>query len=179
MRTTEQLLIQYAAYHRDRRNIVTHFVGVPVIVFSVVLALAQVSLGAVHLAWVGIAIASAWYIYLDRTLGVWMLAFLVLCGAIASIISAKTGVGLALIVALVLFVGGWIVQFIGHKYEGMKPAFVDDLIGLLVGPLFVTAEVLFILGMKRELQQAIEAHVGPTLAARDGKPIGPASSLHA
>ncbi|MFO0325387.1 MAG: Mpo1-like protein, partial [Burkholderiales bacterium] len=38
MRTAEQLLVQYAAYHRDRRNIATHFVGVPVIVFSVVLA---------------------------------------------------------------------------------------------------------------------------------------------
>ncbi|MCE2988817.1 MAG: DUF962 domain-containing protein [Burkholderiales bacterium] len=179
MRTAEQLLVQYAAYHRDRRNIATHFVGVPVIVFSVVLALAQISLGAVHLAWVGIALASAWYIYLDRTLGVWMLAFLALCGAVASIISAKTGVGLALVIALALFVVGWIAQFIGHKYEGMKPAFVDDLIGLLVGPLFVTSEVLFILGMKRELQQAIEARVGPTMAARDGKPIGPASSMHA
>ena len=35
MRTATELLAQYAAYHRDRRNIVSHFVGVPMIVFSI------------------------------------------------------------------------------------------------------------------------------------------------
>jgi len=44
MTTIEQNLTQYAAYHRDRRNIATHFVGVPMIVFSVVLALAVVEI---------------------------------------------------------------------------------------------------------------------------------------
>ena len=39
MRNLEQQITQYAAYHRDRRNIATHFIGVPMIVFSVVLAL--------------------------------------------------------------------------------------------------------------------------------------------
>ncbi|MFP3617105.1 Mpo1-like protein, partial [Paraburkholderia sp. SIMBA_050] len=41
------------------------------------------------------------------------------------------------------FVVGWIVQFVGHWFEGRKPAFVDDLVGLIVGPLFVVAEVAF------------------------------------
>jgi len=35
------------------------------------------------------------------------------------------------------------IQFVGHWYEGRKPAFVDDIIGLLVGPMFVVAEALF------------------------------------
>jgi uncharacterized membrane protein YGL010W len=176
MRSVEQHLTQYAAYHRDRRNIATHFVGVPMLVFSVVLALAQVSLGAVHLAWVAIIAASVWYFSLDRILGMWMLAFLALCGAVASIITAKTGVTAALLLALALFVVGWIIQFVGHKYEGMKPAFVDDLIGLLIGPLFVTAEIMFALRLRPDLQQYIESRVGPTMAARDGKSIGPAAS---
>ena len=38
MKSLEQNLTQYAAYHRDRRNIATHFVGIPMIVFAVVLA---------------------------------------------------------------------------------------------------------------------------------------------
>ena len=29
MRTATELIVQYAAYHRDRRNIVSHFIGVP------------------------------------------------------------------------------------------------------------------------------------------------------
>ena len=28
-----------------------------------------------------------------------------------------------------LFLVGWVIQFIGHAFEGRKPAFVDDLIG--------------------------------------------------
>ena len=44
MTTIEQNLTQYAAYHRDRRNIATHFVGVPMIVFAIVLALAVVEI---------------------------------------------------------------------------------------------------------------------------------------
>ncbi len=44
MRTARELLSQYAEYHRDRRNIATHFVGIPLIVFSVAVLLARVPL---------------------------------------------------------------------------------------------------------------------------------------
>ncbi|MFZ9429665.1 MAG: Mpo1-like protein, partial [Burkholderiaceae bacterium] len=60
-----------------------------------------------------------------------------------------------------LFTIGWVIQFIGHYYEGRKPAFVDDLIGLLVGPMFVCAEVLFALRLCRPTREAIEAEAGP------------------
>jgi uncharacterized membrane protein YGL010W len=59
------------------------------------------------------------------------------------------------------FAVGWAFQFVGHFWEGRKPAFVDDLMGLIIGPLFVVVELLFMAGALRELQQRIEAHVGP------------------
>ena len=31
----------------------------------------------------------------------------------------------------------WVMQFYGHHVEGAKPSFSDDLIFLLIGPLFV------------------------------------------
>jgi len=65
-----------------------------------------------------------------------------------------------------LFVGGWIVQFIGHFFEGRKPAFVDDLIGLVVGPLFVAAEVVFALGLRKEVADEIVRRSGPTRVGR-------------
>ena len=55
-----------------------------------------------------------------------------------------------------LFIVGWIFQFIGHYYEGRKPAFVDDIIGLAIGPLFVVAEVVFMLGLRPELKRQVE-----------------------
>jgi uncharacterized membrane protein YGL010W len=47
-----------------------------------------------------------------------------------------------------MFVVGWAIQFVGHHYEGRKPAFVDDVTGLIVGPLFVVAELAFMLGLR-------------------------------
>ncbi|HEY1418157.1 MAG TPA: Mpo1-like protein, partial [Myxococcaceae bacterium] len=41
MRTLAQQLTQYAGYHRDRRNIAGHFVGIPAIYFAVVILLSR------------------------------------------------------------------------------------------------------------------------------------------
>ena len=61
------------------------------------------------------------------------------------------------------FAVGWVIQFVGHWYEGKKPAFVDDMVGLLVGPMFITAEALFALGWNKRLLGEIEGRVGPTV----------------
>jgi len=55
-----------------------------------------------------------------------------------------------------LFVVGWVFQFVGHYYEGRKPAFIDDVTGLIVGPLFVVVELGFLLGWREDLRRAIE-----------------------
>jgi len=64
-------------------------------------------------------------------------------------------------VALGVFVVGWMLQFVGHYYEGRKPAFVDDMIGLLVGPMFVVGEVFMRWGAWPELEQQISEQAGP------------------
>jgi uncharacterized membrane protein YGL010W len=48
----------------------------------------------------------------------------------------------------------------------MKPAFVDDVRQLFIGPLFVCAEAFFLLGARAALRRAIEERVGPTVARR-------------
>lgn len=177
MRPLEQLLTQYAAYHRDRRNLKTHFLGVPMIVFAVILALAQVIVGPVHLAWVAMLLASVYYLLLDRPLGLALVVYLCANVVLASVISALSNTTTALVLAAILFIGGWIIQFVGHHYEGVKPAFLDDISGLYVSPIFLMAEVAFALGQKRRLKDYIEARVGPTLAARNGAPISPRSGV--
>jgi uncharacterized membrane protein YGL010W len=168
MKSVEQNLTQYAAYHRDRRNIATHFAGVPMIVFAAILALATASfsLGSV-------VVTVAYYLVLDRVLGVAMAIVMFLMCAGASEVSARLSTLGTLGVALAVFAAGWALQFLGHKYEGMKPAFFDDVRQLLIGPLFVCAEAFFLLGMRAELRRYIEARVGPTLARRDGAPLVP------
>ena len=177
MRTLEQQITQYAAYHRDRRNIVTHFIGVPMIVFSLVLALVPWAIGGVNVALITLGIASLYYLILDRGLGTAMLLCQFVCYLVAIYINARVGhTGVVMGVAALVFVIGWVIQFVGHKYEGMKPAFTDDIMGLVIGPLFVMTEVFFMLGLKPVLKKYVEDRVGPTLARRNGTPVGPNGS---
>jgi uncharacterized membrane protein YGL010W len=172
LRTLTDHLAGYAEYHRDRRNIATHVVGVPTIVFAVMVLLSRPALFAigdlaVTPALVAGLAAIAWYVSLDRPLGLLMAALF----AIGLVVAAPLAGGPTaswLGWGAGLFVVGWIVQFAGHAWEGRKPAFVDDVTGLLVGPLFVVAEVLFALGLRRGLREVIESRAGPTRSGRAG-----------
>jgi uncharacterized membrane protein YGL010W len=66
MRAATELLNQYAEYHRDQRNIASHFIGVPMIVFAVGVLLARPGFmfGGLALspAWIAYALAAAWYL---------------------------------------------------------------------------------------------------------------------
>jgi uncharacterized membrane protein YGL010W len=169
MRTLVEQLSQYAAYHRDRRNIATHFIGIPMIVQAVAVLLARPVLAeagplAVSAATLVTLATALYYLRLDARLGAAMALLLALALWCAQLLAAQpTPVWLGWGVGL--FVVGWLFQFVGHYWEGRKPAFVDDLVGLVIGPLFVLAELAFLLGLRRELQQQIEAGVGPVRGA--------------
>ena len=105
-----------------------------------------------------------------------MAIYLCISTAIASLVSAKTNAPQALTLAAIIFILGWALQFLGHRYEGVKPAFVDDIIGLAIGPVFVMTEVYFMLRLKMPLKKYVEDRVGPVLAARNGAAIGPTIS---
>lgn len=165
MRNLSEQLTQYAAYHRDRRNILTHFVGIPMIVLAVAVLLARPVLAQ----WGAVALSPAtavtlltvlYYLKLDLRLGAVMAALMALSLWFAQAVAAQA-TAVWLTVGVGLFVLGWVIQFVGHHYEGRKPAFVDDIVGLVIGPLFVVAEAGFLLGLRRELQHSIEARVGP------------------
>ncbi|HST00278.1 MAG TPA: Mpo1-like protein, partial [Usitatibacter sp.] len=170
MKSLEENLTQYAAYHRDRRNIATHFVGIPMIVFAVLLALETASFSlngwTISVAALVSIIACAYYLKLDWAMGVAMaVALFALCAA-ASEIEPRLGTNATLATAAFFFILGWGLQFQGHKYEGMKPAFVDDIMGLAIGPLFVCAEVFFFFGARAAVRRYVEERVGPTVARR-------------
>ena len=170
MKTLEQNLSQYAAYHRDSRNILTHFVGVPLIVLAVVVLLSRPSYVLFGLAmspatWAALA-AIVYYVLLDRRLGIVMALFLQFCVWVGMALAAQStatwlGFGIG------LFVLGWVIQFVGHYFEGRKPAFVDDIMGLVIGPLFVAAELAFLMGLRQSLKARIDAVSGPVVQ-RDG-----------
>ena len=169
MKNLEQHLSEYAKYHRDQKNIYTHYIGIPLIVFSVFCLLSKpafyistpvfgsLPVSAAMFVWI---VGNAFYIKLDVKLGVVMTlvtgAMVYLAQPIAQL---STGAWLAF--SLGIFIGGWVLQFIGHHFEGKKPAFVDDIMGLAIGPLFVLAELSFELGLRKALKEDIERRAGP------------------
>jgi uncharacterized membrane protein YGL010W len=172
-RSAPELMVQYAHYHRDRRNIATHLVGIPLIVLSIGMLLSMVSLdiagNAVTLASLMWVLSTLWYLTRGNLLlGLATSAVNGALIALAHTPEAASGWGLNVLYdaawfpGLAVFVIGWIIQFVGHIYEGRKPAFVDDLVGLLVGPMFVVGEVLMMAGMLRSMHSLIEAQAGAT-----------------
>lgn len=168
MRSANELMIQYAGYHRDRRNIATHFVGIPLIVFAIGVLLSRPGLVDVAgytltPAWVVWALSTLWY--LSRGNVALGLATTLANGALIALAHGVAGGSTSTWLAWGAgsFVVGWVFQFVGHHYEGRKPAFVDDLVGLLVGPMFMIGEAMFALGWGKNLLAEIERKVGPTL----------------
>ncbi len=161
------LMAQYAAYHRDRRNIATHFVGIPLIVFAVSALLARAEftladapMNAAILLW---GASALWYLTRGNLLlGAATALVNGVLTALAMTATHDTTTASWLAIGVGSFVVGWVFQFVGHYYEGKKPAFVDDLVGLLVGPMFVVGEGMFMLGWGRPLLAEIERRVGPT-----------------
>ena len=160
MKTLEDQMSFYAAYHQDARNKATHFVGVPMIIVSLFIPLAwlRVELGgfAVTGAMVFAAIVLAYYFFLDVPLALATSAFTIGFVALADWI-ARQGAPAGWSAFGVLFVGGWIIQLVGHAYEGRKPALADNLFQIFIAPIFLCAEAAFALGYKPRLHAAVQA----------------------
>jgi uncharacterized membrane protein YGL010W len=148
-------LATYASYHSDARNRATHFIGIPAIVFAILVPLALARVGNVSAAIVVALIALIGWIALDRVIGLTMAVMIVPMLLIAEWI-ARYGSSTAWIVFAIFFVGGWIFQLVGHVWEGRRPALTDNLFQAFIGPMFIMAEVLMTLGLKRDLKAVID-----------------------
>ena len=159
MKSLEQQMAVYTAYHRTRWNRLTHFVGVPVIIFSILIPMAwlRLPLGAIEITGAALFVAAVlvYYYLLDVPLAIAMTAFIVPVTYFAEWVARmpwQTG----LAVFLATFVGGWALQLIGHVFEGRRPALADNLFQIFVAPIFLVAEIAFALGLRRDTQQAVE-----------------------
>ena len=160
MKTLEEQMAFYAAYHQDARNKATHFLGVPMIIVSLFIPLSWIRLevGALTLsgALLFAAVVMLYYVFLDPLLALATTLFTaVFLVAAAWVASRGTAVGWGTFGAL--FVGGWIIQLVGHAFEGRKPALADNLFQIFIAPIFLCAELFFALGYKPKLHAAVQS----------------------
>ncbi len=164
-------MAMYSAYHRDGRNQATHHVGVPMIVFSVLIIASTVPVitleaGTFTLANILMGVLLLFYIIAAPLVGT---IAVLLYGALmyAAAMIAAMGNGVPLKAFLALFIIGWIIQFWGHKYEGRKPALFDNLLQIFMAPSFLIAEVLFMLGLEEGLKAEIKERM-PKYLPKEG-----------
>jgi uncharacterized membrane protein YGL010W len=175
VKTLEDQMSFYAAYHQDARNKATHFVGVPLIAFSLLIPLGwlRVDVGgfAVSAALVVTTLLLLYYLFLDIPLGLVMcVVFALMLWGADPLSQATLGTSAAWFLAL--FIAGWALQLWGHVYEGRKPALVDNLFQVFVAPIFLAAEVFFVLGYKPGLHEAVQRRA-LEMRARAGTRIPP------
>ncbi len=141
---------KYAESHQNHTNELIHWICVPLIVFSLfglVWAIPFPHLeflgrynGYVNFASFLIAFAIYYYYKLSPVLSYVMLLIIMLFSA--GIVGLEklhrlNGWPEMWQVCLIIFIVSWIGQFIGHKIEGKKPSFLDDIKFLLIGPIWL------------------------------------------
>ena len=139
-RRVDLLLAHYEESHRNPKNEIIHFIAIPLIMLSLV-----GMMFAIH-PYVAYAFIAASMVYYLRLSLAFLLAMLLWSLLSIALVFAMGPLVLELSVAT--FVGAWILQFIGHKLEGKKPSFFEDIQYLWVGPLFVLSKLFTKLGLR-------------------------------
>lgn len=158
MRNLATFLHDYGESHRHPINQWVHIVCVPAIFLSTLGLFWLIPLGR----WLGLDGAAGYWLnggtvlavlcmpfYLRLSVGVSVLMLGWLAVSIAIVVAVDRSAASLGWSALVLWLVAWAIQVWGHKVEGKKPSFTDDLVFLLVGPVFVSKEFAYKLGLSR------------------------------
>ncbi|MFB3099885.1 MAG: DUF962 domain-containing protein [Gammaproteobacteria bacterium] len=144
MRNVNVLLNEYGESHQNKTNKKIHWFCVPAIMFSLLGILWSLPFPVkfspfINWATVLIVLSLIYYLFLS-----WKLA----CGMLFSslfmilILQWMDGFSVPLWqIAIVIFIVAWIGQFIGHNIEGKRPSFIRDIQFLLIGPVWLLADV--------------------------------------
>jgi uncharacterized membrane protein YGL010W len=138
------------------RNKLTHFLGVPLVTFSIFLGMGWLRfVNAPELPITGATlfylVVILYYLRLDWKIALcqapFSLALLWLADRVALWPFSES-----LLVFLATFVGGWAIQLLGHAFEGKRPALADNLLQIFNAPVFLTVEVAFLFGFRADLR---------------------------
>ena len=140
--TKEQLYTEYAGYHQDIRNRRAHAAGIPLIVLGLLGVFSLLRIGPVDLAVVAAVAVLLYYVATDAR------------GALISAVVFAFLYGIAMRspweVNVGAFILGWAFQLVGHRFEGNKPKFMENMVYLLIGPLYFFQEFFDSLILSKE-----------------------------
>ena len=142
MRTFNQWMDEYGVSHKNPTNQLVHKICVPLIMLSVIGFLWAIPVPDIFqmipfLNWATLFVASCLVFYYSLNV-VMFIGMLIQTAIMCVVIKHVQTTGHLVPFCLIIFILAWIAQFWGHKIEGKKPSFLQDIVFLLIGPLWVT-----------------------------------------
>jgi uncharacterized membrane protein YGL010W len=145
MKTYRQWMDEYGVDHKNPTNQAIHKVCVPFIMFSIIgifWTIPRIEVSSVLINWAFVFMAPALLFYWSLKNTPMFLMIVLQLFLMSLICSVIFPTGMLLQISLFVFILAWIAQFIGHKIEGRKPSFLQDISFLLIGPLWVNRFIL-------------------------------------
>lgn len=163
MKSLTEQLSEYRQQHVEKVNKITHYIGVPAIILGMLILLSWISIsiaGHWHItfAWIGVILLLIYYYFLDIKLAIVMTVILVLLTLLCSWIAYPAPTKFSLILFFLLFIGGWLLQFVGHSLEKTKPAFLTNLSLFLITPLYCVVELIIALKLGKYFDLEMQSH---------------------
>ena len=152
MKSLVEQMAFYRSYHTTFGCKFTHWFGIPLVTFSILIPMAWAGLPIggfrVTLEMVFVAATLGYYFMLDKLLAtIMVVCILPLAWAAAGVADKPMGEGVWIFLAA--FAGGVALQLAGHFIEGKRPALVDNFFqAVFTAPLFLVAEAISPLGWK-------------------------------
>jgi uncharacterized membrane protein YGL010W len=147
----QKTLAPYLTHHRNSKNKATHWVGIPLVVLSLFIALGWIPIsGSVTAATLLLVGSLLYYLSLNWICTVFIAAATMPLYWLSQWICQQPA-AVSVTYFLVTFVVGWFLQIMGHWFEGRRPAFLDNLLQLMSGPLFLAYEFGVSIGVLSEI----------------------------
>ena len=143
-----QWIISYGESHQNPTNKKIHWICVPLIMFTLLGLLSLVKFYNINLAYGLIVFALFFYLRLSIPISVGMFLISAIQLSLIYYLEQILLIPTLLYIYVVVFIIAWIGQFVGHKIEGKKPSFFEDLQFLLIGPAWLLSFIYKKIGIK-------------------------------
>jgi uncharacterized membrane protein YGL010W len=171
----QRQLVDYADGHGDRVNGVMHVIGNPIIFIGVVLplCLVPVTVWGVHISLAPILVIPALLLWMswDVGLGLGIAVAAVLLLWVAATIANNVSLVSMWIIAVTLFVLGWVLQIVGHQvFEGKRPTAVNNPVQSLIAPMYMVAKLYVTLGFRPDLAAILQGSAASAAPQNSSSP---------
>jgi uncharacterized membrane protein YGL010W len=140
-KTIDWYLDKYGESHQNGTNKLIHWICVPTILFSLICLIFSIPFlveKTVFFNWATVFLVGALIYYIRLSIPMFFGFLFIALGLLYGVNTLYMALGqsslMLAISSFAIFFIAWVGQFIGHKIEGAKPSFLEDVQFLLIGP---------------------------------------------